>query len=176
MYHPAKREMLNAKGKGDDCSSWWGRQGLWGWAGGQYNLVRLREDLYGLSLSLTLKGAVTSRVGKPVARLESPNSGQEPKPSHCLILCDLQAKNGFSFLCGWEISKQYFITLKNYMKFKFQFFYRKFYWNMATLVHLGIVSICFQSPQVVAIETMWSVKLKIFTITCPLHKVYKALL
>lgn len=62
------------------------------------------------------------------------------------------------------------------MKFKFQFFYRKFYWNMATLVHLGIVSICFQSPQVVAIETMWSVKLKIFTITCPLQKVYKALL
>ena len=73
-------------------------------------------------------------------------------------------------------SKQYLITLKNYMKFKFRCFYRKFYWNMATLVHLGVVSTCFQPPQVVAIETMWSVKLKIFIITCPFQKVYQALL
>jgi len=62
------------------------------------------------------------------------------------------------------------------MKFKFWCFYRKFYWNMATLVQLGVVSTCFQPPQVVAIETMWSVKLKIFIITSPFRKVYQALL
>lgn len=168
--------MLNAKGKGDVCSSWWGRQGLWEWPGGQLNLVRLKEDLCGLSWSQALKGAVTSRVGKPVARLVSPNSGQEPKPSHCLILYDLQAKDGFSFLCGWKKSKQYFITLKNYMKLKCKCFYRKFYWNIATLVHLGVVATCFQPPQVAAIDTMWSVKLKTFIIICSFQKVYQALL
>lgn len=92
MYHPAKREMLNAKGKGGDCSSWWGRQGLWEWIGGPLDLVRLREDLCESSWSQALKGPVTSRVGKLWRGWSQQTLARNPNPGtawFCMI-CKLR--------------------------------------------------------------------------------------
>lgn len=133
IYHLARREVLNAKGKeilsmvvgeGGGCSGSPGQ--------GIHLSLGLREDLCRMQVTqVRLWGVEEKRGGHQGCHR---------------IWYGLQAKNNFHlFMCLKKTKRTMFPDTSKLYEIQISVSIKKLYWNSATLVHLCVVSSCFQA-------------------------------
>lgn len=90
-----------------------------------------------------------------------------PNPAHSLLLYSSETKIGFHIV-KWlkKIKIVIFIDTWKLYEIQMSMSKTKFYWNLATLIHLCIVHKCFPATLAELLTTgiVWPAKPKIFTI------------